>query len=450
MSEGTLNINLPPPNFKDEIEEVNYHTARFCQSLRIKKESLITNNMNPVLDYVHWLRFARKNPTPEQLTRYKDYQINGQIQTGLRERNHAGKSAFKYYLKDGHIYNPRFPDEPFENLLNRGLEWSQNNNSPEPERDKADVSGWKNSVTPLIDAPLGAKRIQITGEGIVEGTTHGDNFVDIYEKIPDPEHGWIIRTIRFSSGLSYDRYQDIALKKDPHFFDGFKGPIDAWFTEHILEGDSREVNQIFAEDFGFSKGIMQEDKFGRIFQKVLPVAMNYARVLRQSHEPLEIIKAFKAVLVENDLAVKAEEQIEQGHIFGTSRMFGSVNIFGRDDAYYTSNIQERINWLVRQEVLSQRAGCGISAADFNIFGKVSASFSKSFIDYLGLSNSVGKLGLAGLTGSFGKRVAAKTEGECIKITCRRCGWQPSDQDHSEHKECPECSWAPGQPVEKPK
>src|SRR3989338_3118346 len=451
-AEGSININLPLPNFKNEIEEVEFHTERFCQVLRTKREKLVTNNMNPVLDYVHWLRFARKNPTPSQITRYKDYQLNGQIQTGLRERNHAGKSAFEYYLKDGQIYSARFPGEPFEDMLNRGLEWSQSNNSPEPERDKADVSGWKNAVESLVDAPIGAKRVQITGAGIAEGTTHGDNFVDIYEKIPNSEHGWIIRTIRFSSELSYAQYQDIALKKDPHFLDGLIGPIDAWFTEHILEGDSREVNQIFEKDFGFSKGIMQEDKFERVFQHVLPVAMNYSRVLRESHDPLEITKAFKAVLVENDLAVKREDQKDQGITIGTSGMFGSTKTFAQD-AYYLANLQDRINWLAFQQVLSKSACCGISGADFDIFGSVSASFSKRFINYLGLSNSVGKFGLPGRAGGVGKRGLAlkgKTEGECQKITCRRCGWQPDDQDHREHKECPECSWAPGQPVEKPK
>lgn len=440
---ATINVELSPdaytpPDFNDEIEEVNYHTSRFCGRLGFSRESLVTNNMNPVLDYVHWLRFSRKNPKPEQITKYINYQIHGQIQTGLRERNHAGKSAFRYYIKGGKIYNDRF-DEPFEDVLNRGLEWSKNNNSPEPERDEADIRGWKNAITFLTDKPIGSKSIQITGQGIVERTTHGDNFVDIYEKITDPEHDWIIRTIRFSSGLGYPQYKEIALKKEgANYFTGFKGPIDAWFAEHILKGDSREVNRIFEEDFGFSKGIMEEDKFEQIFKKVLPVAENYAHVLRNSHDPYKIMEAFQAMLVVNDMAVAEKNQKEQGIFFGTNGMFGSTNTFSRDDIYHSTRVQEYVPWLARQRVATISAGCGLSAG-YNIFGEVSSSFTNSFIDYLGLSNNVGRFG-----------VIAKKEGECKKITCKGCGWQPGDHDHKEYQECPVCRWAPGKEVEKPK
>lgn len=375
------------PDFKRDIEEVEYYTNLFCRRVCLRKEELVVNNLNPVLDYVNWLRFLRRNPTKQQIDKYKDYLVYGQLQTGLRERNHAAKSAIKYVMRDGKIYNDRFAGEPFENVLNRGLEWSRNNNSSEIERDEADVQGWKNAIEFLIAAPTNAKAIQITGHGIVEGTHHGHNFVDIYEKIIDSQTGeWIIRMTRNASALSYPQYREIALKKDPCYFDGFQGPEDAWYTKHVFkvypDVDSREVNQIFEEDFGLPKGTMTEDRFERVFQKTLPIGINYTRILCISNDPVEIVKALQAVLVKNDLAI----------VFGTSGTVGSTGMFGKD---------EEIAWLARQPVAAISVGCGISSG-FNIFGLGGC------VDYLGLSNSVGKFGIS--------------SGEHKWFICPRCGY----------------------------
>lgn len=414
------------PDFKSEVEEVEYYTTVFCTRAGLQKEELTRNNLNPVLDYVNWLRFLRRNPTEQQVMRYKDYLVNGQLQTGLRERNYAAKSAIRYLIAEsGQVYNDRFPDEPFEDLLTRGLEYSRKNNSPELKRDEADVQGWINAINFLKDdsTPIGAKAINVSGPGIVEGTHHRDNFVDIYEKLFDPKTGKsYIRMTRNASDLAYSRYREIALQKDPHYFEGFTGPEDAWFVEHILKidpsMDSRGVEEIFTEDFGLRKGAMKEDQFERIFQAALPIILHYVRVLCSAVDPLEIIRALQAVLVKNDLAVATEKESSQTFImFGKSGMFGSTATFSLGNKQF-KDIEAEVAWLVTQQTKAVGVACGVSSG-FSIFGEaVTTAFKNAglggYADYLGISNSVGKFGI-GMSSRLSAEEAKKDPSLC------RCG-----------------------------
>ena len=386
--ESTVAVARDVPNksaakFSEDLSAVNNLQDQFNNKLGISGRLRL--NYNPVLERANYERLK----TDDRRLNFRNYEL-WQVQTALRERNHAAKSAVNYIIDEaGYVRNELFPDEPFSQILERGLAYQEQNGSAELARESDEYYGWAQvcEVLKHPNTPDHAKAIVISGPGIVEGTNYHDNFVDIYEALDDPlTRRRYIRMTRNASKLTYGDYESIASELQPGYFNRLKGPIDAWYLGHTIykvpSVDPRTTDEIFEQIFGRREGAMNEQEFQELWEALTPVAMYYINVLCQKDfEPTKLAIAWNAVLKISDLARQnLDARKKPGSL--SSAQLQIPRIYG--------NIQEAVNWYGRQEVETVLAACGPSGG-FKIEYKDGITSVNPVLDFL--SNSVGKFGL---------------------------------------------------------
>lgn len=362
-AETSAQINL-------DLQRVNRLQHVFNKKLGITARPVKLMNYNPVL-----ARFKYEEVvSDDDKRRFRKYETF-QVETALRERNHAAKSSINYLLDStGEAYNELFPDEPFSTVLERGLAYRENNGSKELMRERGEVAGWK-KILELMgnpDTPIGTKAIVASGPGLIEETNYHDNFVDVYELKSETTGGRFINMVRHASSLSYDQYWAKFQGIDAYYFQETNLPIDAWLLSRPMivdpRHDQRSADQIFHQIFEGRKDAMNETDFQKLLVMCMPVINYYINALCAGNfRPAEIALAWNAVLKKSDMA---REAIIMPETERTPSAF--------------VNIMQEVDWLGRQEIKTMAAGCGASSGfEVNEFGMVDPI--KSF-----LSNSVGK------------------------------------------------------------
>src|SRR3989344_4816444 len=307
--ESTVAVARDVPNksaakFSEDLSAVNNLQDQFNNKLGIS--SPLRLNYNPVLERANYERLK----TDDRRLNFRNYEL-WQVQTALRERNHAAKSAVNYIIDEaGYVRNELFPDEPFSHVLQRGLEYQEQNGSRELEREPNEYTGWAQACEVLKhpDTPAHTKAIVISGPGIVEGTNYYDNFVDIYEVLDDAvTRKRYIKMTRNASKLTYGDYESVVQQLQTGYFNGLKGPIDAWLLGHPVykdpSTDPRTTDEIFEQIFGRREGAMSEQDFQELWETLTPITMYFINVLCQKNfEPTEVAIAWNAVLKISDLA----------------------------------------------------------------------------------------------------------------------------------------------------
>src|SRR3990167_6066837 len=123
--------------FSQDLADVGVLQLKFNKELGIEKA--VRLNYNPVLARANFERLTSDN----RRQNFRNYEL-WQIQTALRERNHAAKSSVNYLIDEhGEMRNELFPDEPFSHVLQRGLEYQEQNSSREIARERSEVVGWQ-------------------------------------------------------------------------------------------------------------------------------------------------------------------------------------------------------------------------------------------------------------------------------------------------------------------
>ncbi|MBI3366683.1 hypothetical protein HY041_03590 [Candidatus Roizmanbacteria bacterium] len=411
-------------NHQRDLVEVAQLQEIFNQALGITNSKAFRLSYNPVLP--KWK--VETLTTEDQIHQFKQYETF-QVQTALRERNHAAVSSIKYLPDEhGNLRNELFPDEPFDSVLLRGLAYRRKNDSIELEREQGEYRGWMEAISALLDSntPLHSKALIVSGPGIVSDTNYKNNFVDIYEVheniITKQRH---VTMTRYSSQIDYHQYWDKLTSIEPDYFKGFSGPIYAWFLSHPIYLDSRVDNrttdEIFDQAFEQREGAMKEDDFEKIYIMCLPVILHYIKVLcNKSFDPVELAVAWNAVLVQNDLAKHHIDSNENN----VSTTFLSVH-----SVPYFETIQQRVEWLGRQPVKTFAAGCG-SSSGFNLNEIGSDPIASLISDPLQslFSNSVGKFAL-------GKNLDEDEYGS-LTFKCNTCGGEHTRPPHIIVKICP--------------
>ena len=132
--ESTVAVARDVPNksaakFSEDLSAVNNLHDQFNNKLGISGRLRL--NYNPVLERANYERLK----TDDSRLNFRNYEL-WQVQTALRERNHAAKSAVNYIIdEDGYVRNELFPDEPFYQILQRGIAYQEQNGSVEIERE---------------------------------------------------------------------------------------------------------------------------------------------------------------------------------------------------------------------------------------------------------------------------------------------------------------------------
>jgi len=242
--------------------------------------------------------------------------ISTQVETALRERYRTAKSFARFLIDgSGRVSSEFFKNEPFRNMLEKGVEYRKKMGSKELMREQAELKGWDKIVEKMIDphTPDGFRTIVVSGPGLTLNSPYSDNFVDIYELKKKPGQIPEINEIRYSSGLSYENYFDRLQKLNPDYFQESNMPIDAWMLSHpiFMDPDPAIINsdQLFNEIFKPSKKTTDEKSFQEIFAFVRPYLDHYFNTLNSSkYSPIETAKAWNTIIHKADFAKESIEK----------------------------------------------------------------------------------------------------------------------------------------------
>lgn len=376
--------------------------------------------------------FALERVKYDQLKTDQDKQSfrqsrNKQLETVLRERYRVVTSTVYLSLdEEGNAYDPAFPDEPFDNVILRGVVYALTQDSPEMDREQAVLEGWVKSRKKLADpsTPIGAKMVSLSPEGEVEETTYNVNYVDILEAVLDPTTGKrMIKKTRFASGCTSGQYFDKLISAYPGF-GKLKGPFDALcIANPIFILDQRSAEQIFKEDYAQGENVMSESDFQEIYEAVEELGESHLDALFAGQfNPIRIQLTLNAFLHKADEERKMFPPYSKRSVFilnpANSPLEGQgyLSFVPRDRAKTFASREEEIQWRGRQEIALVVGGCGkLGGISLNQLG--SGGFSIEYgSQYLRTSRRLA-LSLAGgseisLYGSddFGSRIFECSEG----------------------------------------
>jgi hypothetical protein len=379
--------------FTKDLEDIDLLQNEWNAALGIKnKKDGPILSYNPVLARAEYKRLVEKGQ--RDLESFKEYEIQ-QLKTMLSERYQVMAHPVIYNIdSNGDIYHQELPSEPFLKILQRGQAYREGIGSKEVIREEKEIEGWLKVFEDLgaEAVPADTKMAVISGPGLVEDTAYPHNFVDIFTKQVD---GSVVMT-RFSSPLDYDSYSERAVGQKENYFDGFVGPVDAWFLGSPIKVDSgntkREAEEVFKDVFGKSNEVLKVDDFEKIIEECMPIINFYINVLCDPEfKPEELAIAFNAVLNAGDMA---KEELKKKK---TERII-YVDF---------ESIQQRIDYLGHQKVKNIQAGCGLSGG-FDLA-------SQNFIELLKI-NLPGQDLLENSVAQFGveRDDYGKLEFECTK------------------------------------
>lgn len=283
------------------------------------------------------------------------------MEKNLYERAHTSQSMVTYYQdNEGRIYNPKFPGESFDVVLQRGLEYSKSKGFVDYEREVKEFEGWEEVMMVLFDpqTPINKKAIVISRAGMKPGTAFTGNFVDIYTKTVDLITGEVIVVMRrFASGTNDDEYRAVAIRFDHNYFSSGKVEergIDIYFKEHPIFidpiVDSRSDNELFDAEFKKQKGATEEQKTKGYLDECKLFILHYADTICSKFvEPEKVKIAFNA-------AINKFDSLRKGIVeFGSSTISKISGLVNKATGFF-----EDIEHYGRMKVEEMMVGCGLS------------------------------------------------------------------------------------------
>ncbi len=363
---------IPDLTFKKDLQEIDGLQEIFNSFLKQRPGHQILS-YNPVLE--RW-RYEQIVSEADEIS-FRNHEEK-QIETALRERLRTAKSSVHYKIEGGRAKNELFPNEPFDTILKRGIEYRKRMGSTETEREQAELNGWSSIFEGLLnpETPVNSKFTVISGPGTVKETSYPHNFVDVYEKVKTPTGEIKVKMTRTISRTGYEKYREVIESFDSRYFERFSGPIDAWFLSHPIPGDCE------GKLVTLPTAAMREEIFQEIFEICFPLILHYINVLCQdTFNPKEVVIAFNAILNKADDVKARIDQRKGGNTVQPLYIFRNIG----EEAYFFGTRPVR-------EVL---AGCGLSA------GFETADTS---------ANSVARYGVN------------SQDGEWHVGTCKKCGF----------------------------
>lgn len=321
--------------------------------------------------------------------------------TNLRERYHSEKSTIQYAMQNEKLYSKLFPNEPFEDVLQRGIEYRKKEGSLELVREEKELEGFLKIQRLLCDrnTPLGTRVIACSPPGLVANTIYTKRFVDIWELKRDAQGMRYAEMTRFTAGLDYEGYIRSVKKLDPSYFEGRDSsiPLDAWFLGQPLrvslpaDGEKVTTEKLYEEYFERDYAAMKEALFQELLIVCMPFIQYYIRELaRDVVDWSSLAVTFNAVLNMADDFLKKKE-----HTMSWAPM-ESQSVHN----YPYPSVEEVYYW-GSQQVQTVAGGCGPSVG----FGPSSLfRIRYGFEDPTeALVNSVGKFSVGGDIDDLGER-----------------------------------------------
>lgn len=398
-----------PRQFTDDVEQAWQMKAAFYDAVDTPESEWPTKQPS----YAPWLaraRFERMSRSFINLSerehvvalpKWKELEEQDMV-TNLRERYHSEKSTIEYTIHNEKLYSKLFPNEPFEDVLQRGIEYRKKEGSLELVREEKELEGFLKIQRLLCDSntPLGTRIISCSPPGLVTNTIYTKRFVDIWELKRDAQGRRFAEMTRFTAGLDYDGYIRSVEKLDPAYFKGRDSsiPLDAWFLGHPLrvsppeDGEKVTTEQLYEEYFERDYAAMKEALFQELLIVCMPFIQYYIRELaRDVVDWSSLALGFNAVLNTADAFLKKKEQ-------GTASLPVMGSQFVRNYPYPS---MEEVHYWGSQQVQTIAGGCGPSVG----FGSLPLfRIRYGFEDPTeALVNSVGKFSVGGDIDDLGER-----------------------------------------------
>lgn len=394
----------------------------------------VPDNSSGALAFEPWLERARyertmSDPTlnseqKKQRTEQFEEEAAAQVLTNLRERNRTEQSSVRFVITGNKIRCALLPDENFEDILNRGLEYRSRAGSEELLREQEEVSLFTDRIQPRLIDPeteVNTRIISCSPPSEEEDTPYKKRFVDIWELKQDEGGERYIELVRFSTGLENRGYRNGLLKLNPCYFDEFESsgmPFATFVLAHETVLPPQEqigsVQDLYGAFFERDDTTMKE----RLFQEGTHVFMPMIRRLvdkfcEATADWRTIANIYNAIINISDnffeqRLKESDANLPQSSPNRTSVM--NILISATAQSFLSSSVDEQIAHYSKQKVKSKMQDCGLSNG-FNM----SQIFENSIAAYGGSEN----IETSAVQGEF-------------SIGCKDCGKSESDN----HYHCP--------------
>lgn len=409
-----------PINPQKLMQDVRRLRQFYYRSLGMEDEINKVRNFDPPLVRA----MLEQLKTPEEQKLFIAQQAEENIPTALGERYSVVESVAKYTLNpDGKLYSESFSNEPFEEVIKRGVQHAKNLGTPDADREDAQLRGFLNVQESAADlkAPKGVKMAFISGprfqEGtntLIPGTNFYKNFVDIYEFLGEDPITKIrrLQMIRYTSSATYEHYEDKVKQYKPDYFDQADGRVDNFYAENGIKidpgVDKRSPTEIFIQLTGAVKGVLSRDNLQQIIEGSKARVSYFIEAIRAStFDPHEVALSWNAILAGADRKRDELLGITQRIVRGIVNQIKTTPVF--------RTIIEEVNWLGRQVIEKVMAACGMSGGfSLGKFGKgIKGLFS-------GVESTIGSI-----LGFSGEDQYGSLEFECPK--CNRTNRRPKGE-----------------------
>jgi hypothetical protein len=262
-----------------DLEKINRLQISFDAALgRVQSsKELLHRSYNPVVDKFHLDRMRESGDKQKEEGYITEMKVN--LWTNLRERLSVSQSKIRYAIEGDQLYSEHFPDKPFTQVLEDGVVYRLEHDTPEPEREgtQGELAGWEVINQKLTDpkTPVGTTMISLSPPGEAEGTAYTGQFVDTFKLTEDASGKRFVDLTRTAVDLTRDDFNKLALSSDPDYFKGYDGrPWDAWLLSHPFEADLPELREKGMTQQEFEKYIMGDPKLVRYIDY-------YTEIIRQ-------------------------------------------------------------------------------------------------------------------------------------------------------------------------
>lgn len=217
----------------------------------------------------HSLEASRPFLPPEKYRRQKNQleaRITENLKSEVRERLCTIEYQTTYTLENSRFINSHH-DEPFVQIIKRGITYRGQNGSTDQIREQAELIGFERieQIMNQITEPTTVVSISPRGKS---GSVYQHNFFDIFQRQEDGQ----IQMTRFTSTASLEDFQKASQKLNPLT----PQPTivsDAYFLAHPIE-TTASVEEIL-ETIELDNNAMEKEYVESIIEKCLPVILAY-------------------------------------------------------------------------------------------------------------------------------------------------------------------------------
>lgn len=314
-------------------------------------------NYDPALARAMWEQLR----TEEEKQKFVEHETT-QIIKALGERYHVMESVAYYSIgPDSKLYSKAFPNEPFEEVVKRGIAHARNRGSVDLEREEAQLRGVLKVQDRMVAGStlLNHKEVAVSGPGLRDGTDFTHNFVDIYEFVAEDPITRIrlVQMTRYASSATYEQYRAGVLKFKPQYFEGATGPEEYHYAANPLEFDPKTDPRSSAEiveQLGRSvKGVLSQADFQKVVEdSKTSISYFLEKVRADVFIPEDVASRWNAVVNGADIFIHSLKDVAR-------KIFKNISNFVKDIPVFKT-YAEKNDWLGRQTVEQIMAACGLS------------------------------------------------------------------------------------------